>query len=124
MTKPPPTTWALFQAYGPAVATFFVPLVSAAWVPAAFTSFHCWLVLPLSGYWMSWGALGGGAARDVQDQAAAAGDEGDGVGTAHILDPPLLGGGGPVGLLLGGGRLRGRIARYAQTLPLLRFTSS
>lgn len=24
-----------------------------AWVSAGFTSFHCWLVLPLSGYWMT-----------------------------------------------------------------------
>ncbi len=59
-------------------------------------------------------AVGRGASGDVQDLAAPAGGEGDGVGTTRIVDPPLLGGGGAGGLLLGGGRLDGRIARYAQ----------
>ncbi len=57
-----------------------------------------------------------GGSGDVQDLAALAGGEGDGVGTAHTVDLPLLGGGGAVRLLLGGGRLGGRVARYAQHL--------
>jgi hypothetical protein len=59
-------------------------------------------------------AVGRGVSEHVQDLAAPAGGEGDGVGTAHIVDPPLLGRGGAVGLLLSGSRLGGRIARYAK----------
>ncbi len=59
-------------------------------------------------------AVGRGATGDVQDLAAPAGGEDDGIGTAHVVDPPFLGGGGAVGLLLGSGRLSCRIARHAQ----------
>src|SRR6185295_3903724 len=51
--------------------------------------------------------------------AAPAGGEGDGAGAAHVLDPPLLGGGRAVGLLLGGGRLGGRATGYAQHLAAI-----